>query len=61
LQKLEDSGLTREEILFNDPVGLSLSDDPFFQLLKTSRIAREMLMNANESFTVEKIIDKALR
>jgi hypothetical protein len=30
MQELEDSGLTREEILYDKQEGLPLSDDPFF-------------------------------
>ena len=31
MEELEDSGLTRNEILFDDPnVGVPLKDDPFF-------------------------------
>lgn len=30
MQELEESGLTREEILFNDQRGIPLADDPFF-------------------------------
>ena len=35
MQELEDTGLSRNEILLDDPVsGVKLYDDPFFQLLK---------------------------
>jgi len=31
MQELEDTGLSRNEILFDDPnVGIQLKDDPFF-------------------------------
>jgi hypothetical protein len=30
LQELEDSGLTREEILYDKQEGIPLSEDPFF-------------------------------
>ena len=43
MQQLEDSGLTRMEILFNEQKGLPLADDPVFQYLKNNRVAREML------------------
>ena len=36
-------------------------DDPFFQFVKNSRSAREMLIKAGEEFTVERVIEKALR
>ncbi len=61
LQELEDSGLTREEILYDKQQGLPLADDPFFQFVKNSRAAREMLINPGEEFTVERVIEKALR
>ena len=35
--------------------------DPFFQLIKTNRTAREMLFRPGEAFTVEKVIELALR
>ncbi len=76
MQELEDSGLTREEILFNQQVrllefdsrlivlsqrGIPLQDDPFFQFVKNSRSAREMLIKPGEEFSVEKVIEKSLR
>lgn len=40
MQELEDSGLTREEILHNKiGEGVSLREDQFFQLLKSNRLA----------------------
>lgn len=35
--------------------------DPFFQLLKRSRIAREILIQPGETFSVHKIVDLALK
>lgn len=61
LQELEDTGLTRLEILYNQEKGIPLGDDPVFQYLKINRIAREMLIKDNEPFTAEQIVDKALR
>ncbi len=61
MQELEDSGLTREEILYNRQEGIPLIDDPFFQLVKNSRSAREMLMKPGEEFSVERVLEKALR
>lgn len=62
LRELEESGLTREEILYDEPRrGVLLKDDPFFQLIKNSRIAREMLIKPNEEFSADRIIEKALR
>jgi len=61
MQELEDTGLTRFEILYNDERGIPLADDPVFQYLKINIIAREMLIKDDEPFTVENIIDKALR
>ena len=62
MQELEDTGLTRNEILFDDAgVGIPLRDDPFFQLIKGNRTSREILIGANEDFTADRIIEKALR
>lgn len=61
MQELEDSGLTREEILYDSQQGIPLADDPFFQFVKNSRSAREMLMKPGEEFSVERVIEKALR
>jgi hypothetical protein len=38
-----------------------LKDDPFFQLVKSSRTVREMLINPNEEFSADRVIEKALR
>ena len=35
--------------------------DPFFQYLKRNKLAREVYLRKNDRFTVEKIIDIALR
>ena len=62
MQELEDTGLTRNEILFDDAnTGIPLRDDPFFQLIKENRTAREMLIGANEEFSADRVIEKALR
>lgn len=61
MQELEDSGLTREEILYDSQQGIPLADDPFFQFVKNSRSAREMLIKPGEEFSVERVIEKALR
>lgn len=61
MQELEDTGLTRMEILFNEQKGIPLADDPVFQYLKGNRTAREMLIKAGETFTADAVIDKALR
>lgn len=65
MQELEDSGLTRMEILYNDTYKseqqLPLADDPFFQMIKNSRVAREMLIKPNEQFSADRIIEKAIR
>jgi hypothetical protein len=61
LQELEDSGLTREEILYDKQQGLPLADDPFFQFVKNSRSAREMFINPGEEFSADRVIEKALR
>ena len=62
MQELQDTGLTRNEILFDDPhEGIQLRGDRFYQLIKGSQTAREMLINPNEDFTADRVIEKALR
>ncbi|CAD8067626.1 unnamed protein product [Paramecium primaurelia] len=62
LQELEDTGLSREEILTNGvDKGIPLSYDAFFQLLKNNEQARLVYMAPGEEFTVQKIVDIALR
>ena len=62
MEELEASGLTRNEILYDDPnAGIPLKDDPFFQLIKNSNTVREMLITANEEFSADRVIEKALR
>lgn len=61
LQELEDSGLSKEEILYNKPEGIPLKYDKFFQYIKENRIARELLIKPNEKFSAEAIIEKALK
>lgn len=61
MEELEATGLTREEILFDQQKGIPLSNDPFFQFVKNVRTAREMLIKPGEEFSVERVIEKALR
>ena len=62
MQELQDTGLTRNEILFDDAnEGIPLRDDPFYQLIKENRTAREMLIGPSEVFSADRIIEKALR
>lgn len=61
MAQLERTGLSRDEILYNKPGGLPLSEDPVFQFLKDNSKAREMLLGPGEEFTVQKVIDRALR
>lgn len=58
--QLEETGLSREEILYNKPGGIPLSFDPVFQLLKNSRMAREMVVKEGAEFTLEAVLDPAL-
>ncbi len=48
-----DTGLSREEILFDNSSnkGLSLRDDPFFQEIKSNKTIRELMLKAGEEFT----------
>lgn len=61
MKELEDSGLSKEEILYNEPKGFPLKQDQFFQFLKKNRKAREMLIAPTEDFSVDTVIDKALK
>ena len=61
MQELEDTGLTRNEILFEQQKGLQLADDPFFQMIKNSRTAREMLLRPGDEFTCDRVVELALR
>ena len=61
MDQLEKAGLSREEILFNRPGGLLLSQDPVFQFLRVNRSAREMIVKPGEEFTAYKVVDYALR
>eukprot|EP00357_Protocruzia_adherens_P001811 CAMPEP_0114981838 /NCGR_PEP_ID=MMETSP0216-20121206/5759_1 /TAXON_ID=223996 /ORGANISM="Protocruzia adherens, Strain Boccale" /LENGTH=553 /DNA_ID=CAMNT_0002343539 /DNA_START=119 /DNA_END=1780 /DNA_ORIENTATION=+ len=61
LLELETSGLSREEILYEDAKGLPLRNDPFFQFIKHNRSAREMLLKPGEEFTVDRVVEAILR
>lgn len=63
LDELEEANLSKEEILAPESgkVGLKLSEDPFFQYIKSNRLAREILIKPNELFTPDKIVNLALR
>lgn len=49
------------EILHEKQVGVKLADDPFFQIVKLSKTAREMLLKPGDEFTADRIIELALR
>jgi hypothetical protein len=38
-----------------------LKIDPFFQFIKSNKLAREIYLQANDRFTVQKVVDIALR
>jgi small subunit ribosomal protein S18 len=61
MKELEDTGLSREEILYDKAVGIPLKHDKFFQFLKNNKLAREMLIKSSESFNAEAVIEKALK
>jgi hypothetical protein len=61
LQELENSGLSKEEILYNKPEGNPLKYDKFFQYIKDNRLARELLVKPNEKFTADAVIERALK
>ena len=61
MQDIEDTGLTRDEILHEKYGGVKLADDPFYQFIKSSRTAREMLLKPGEELTADRVIELALR
>jgi hypothetical protein len=61
MTELEVCGLSREEILYNKPVGIPLKQDKFFQYLKNNKLAREMLVKPNQAFTVDAVLEIALK
>jgi hypothetical protein len=61
LKELEDTGLSREEILYDKPVGIPLGQDKFFQFIKNNKIAREVLVRDTEAFNAETVVEKALK
>lgn len=61
MQEIEDTGLTRSEILHEKQTGPKLADDPFYQFIKSSRTAREMLLKPGEELTADRVIELALR
>ena len=61
MDQIEQTGLSRDEILLDKPGGLPLSQDPVFQFLRHNRAAREMLVKPGEEFTADKVLDYALR
>lgn len=62
MNELEATGLSRTEILFDEPNrGIKLKDDPFFQLIKESHLVREMMVAPSAQFTADLVIEAALR
>lgn len=61
MKELEELGKSKEQILYNENKGIPLKQDPFFQFLKINRKAREMLFQSKEVFSVESLINKALK
>jgi len=62
MQELEDTGLSREEIINakTKRPGIPLAEDAVFQLAKNDRKVREMLINLDEEFSADNIIEKVL-
>jgi hypothetical protein len=58
MKELEETGLSRGEIINSKAKNatLPLKNDPYFQLLKTNRNIREMLIQPDEAFTYEAVI-----
>lgn len=61
LQELEDSGLSREELMDLPDKGIKLTADPFFQLVKSDIKARHKLLSrANVDYSIDNIVKFAL-
>lgn len=61
LKELEESDLSREEIIGSSGKGISLAQDPFFQIIKNDYKARDRLFKDNEEYSVKKIVLYALQ
>jgi ribosomal protein S18 len=63
MEELADTGLSRVELLFDnmEGKGVQLKDDPFFQLVKSSRVVREMMVPPGGEFSADRVIEAALR
>jgi ribosomal protein S18 len=61
LQELEESGMSREEVIGSQGKGIPLAQDPFFQIVKNDHKARERLFKDNEEYSVKKIVLYALQ
>lgn len=61
MKELEESGLSKEELLYDIPKGIPLKQDHFFQFVRHNKKAREMLIASTEDFSVSSVIEKALK
>jgi hypothetical protein len=62
MSELEATGLSRVEILLEEAgKGVQLKDDPFWQLIRNSKVVREMMIAPGAEFTADRIIELALR
>jgi ribosomal protein S18 len=61
MRELEESGLSRQEILLGKAEGIPLKEDKFFQFIKNEKMAREMLVKPTETFSLDLVIDRALK
>ena len=61
MNEIEESGLTREEILNIGEGGVKIAIDPFFQLIKSDlKVRHQLLRNVNLEYNVDNIIKFAL-
>jgi hypothetical protein len=61
MRQLEELGISKEELLYDIPKGIPLRQDQFFQFIKNNRKAREMLIQPTEEFSVDNVLEKALK
>lgn len=62
LRELENTGLSREEIVSDgSQKGIPLASDAFFQLIKNNYDARYVYLSPNEEYNARKVVDLALR
>ena len=55
MKQIEETGLSREEILFNQPKGIPLKNDAFFQYIKNNPLVRPLILLPSMTYEVESV------